>query len=125
MCGHFTLGPGPFSAMLHWSRRFGKPGGRRSHIGDRHAFARSVTKSRTINDPNVARWSPAIHSLVDSADEILLLIGNFRGLCWPDAGHPLGHGTLRDAFIDERRDFVRMKRSSSKHPDRTRSLRHA
>ena len=90
MSEHFTLGPGPFSAMLHWSRRFGKRGGRRSHIGDRLVFARSVTKSRTINDPNAARWSPVIHSLVDSADQILLLIRQVpQARRAPDADHPL------------------------------------
>ena len=45
MYGHFTLVPGPFSAMLYWSRHFGKRGGRRSHIGDRHAFDTRIPES--------------------------------------------------------------------------------
>jgi divalent metal cation (Fe/Co/Zn/Cd) transporter len=34
----------------------------------------------------------AIHSFVDSVDQILLLIGESRGRRPPDADHPLGHG---------------------------------
>ena len=33
-----------------------------------------------------------IHSLADSTDQILLLVGQFRGRRPPDADHPLGHG---------------------------------
>jgi cation diffusion facilitator family transporter len=39
-----------------------------------------------------AMFTEAIHSLVDSIDQILLLIGQHRGRRPPDAGHPLGHG---------------------------------
>jgi cation diffusion facilitator family transporter len=39
-----------------------------------------------------AMLTEAIHSLVDSADQILLLIGQARGRRPPDADHPLGHG---------------------------------
>jgi cation diffusion facilitator family transporter len=39
-----------------------------------------------------AMLTEAIHSLVDSADQILLLVGQARGRRPPDAGHPLGHG---------------------------------
>src|SRR6187399_673192 len=34
----------------------------------------------------------AIHSFVDSADQLLLLLGERRAKRPPDAGHPLGHG---------------------------------
>ena len=39
-----------------------------------------------------AMFTEAIHSLVDSIDQVLLLIGQHRGSRPPDAGHPLGHG---------------------------------
>jgi cation diffusion facilitator family transporter len=39
-----------------------------------------------------AMLTEAIHSLVDSADQILLLVGQARGRRPPDAAHPLGHG---------------------------------
>jgi cation diffusion facilitator family transporter len=39
-----------------------------------------------------AMLTEAIHSLVDSADQILLLVGQTRGRRPPDAAHPLGHG---------------------------------
>jgi cation diffusion facilitator family transporter len=39
-----------------------------------------------------AMLTEAIHSLVDSVDQILLLIGQARGRRPPDADHPLGHG---------------------------------
>jgi cation diffusion facilitator family transporter len=39
-----------------------------------------------------AMFTEAIHSLVDSVDQILLLVGQHRGRKPPDPGHPLGHG---------------------------------
>jgi len=39
-----------------------------------------------------AMLAEAIHSLVDSVDQILLLVGESRGRRPPDADHPLGHG---------------------------------
>ena len=39
-----------------------------------------------------AMLAEAIHSLVDSVDQILLLVGEWRGRRPPDADHPLGHG---------------------------------
>ena len=39
-----------------------------------------------------AMLTEAIHSLVDSVDQILLLVGQSRGSRPPDAAHPLGHG---------------------------------
>jgi cation diffusion facilitator family transporter len=39
-----------------------------------------------------AMLAEAIHSLVDSLDQVLLLIGTSRGNRPPDAEHPLGHG---------------------------------
>ena len=39
-----------------------------------------------------AMLTEAIHSLVDSVDQLLLLIGASRGRRPPDATHPLGHG---------------------------------
>jgi cation diffusion facilitator family transporter len=39
-----------------------------------------------------AMLTEAIHSLVDSADQVLLLIGRARGRRPPDAEHPFGHG---------------------------------
>jgi cation diffusion facilitator family transporter len=39
-----------------------------------------------------AMLAEAIHSFVDSVDQILLLIGEARGRRPPDADHPLGHG---------------------------------
>ena len=34
----------------------------------------------------------AIHSMVDTVDQVLLLIGERRGARPPDETHPLGHG---------------------------------
>ena len=39
-----------------------------------------------------AMLAEAIHSLVDSTDQILLLVGESRGRRPPDPDHPLGHG---------------------------------
>ena len=39
-----------------------------------------------------ALLTESIHSLVDSADQVLLLVGQARGKRPPDAAHPLGHG---------------------------------
>ncbi|HZO22182.1 MAG TPA: cation diffusion facilitator family transporter [Steroidobacteraceae bacterium] len=39
-----------------------------------------------------AMTSEAVHSLVDSGNEILLLYGQHRAAKRPDAAHPLGHG---------------------------------
>jgi hypothetical protein len=39
-----------------------------------------------------AMLAEAIHSFVDSVDQILLLVGESRGRRPPDADHPLGHG---------------------------------
>jgi divalent metal cation (Fe/Co/Zn/Cd) transporter len=39
-----------------------------------------------------AMLTEAIHSLVDSADQILLLVGRSRARRPPDPDHPLGHG---------------------------------
>ena len=39
-----------------------------------------------------AMLTEAIHSLVDSVDQVLLLVGQARGRRPADAGHPLGHG---------------------------------
>jgi cation diffusion facilitator family transporter len=39
-----------------------------------------------------AMLTEAIHSLVDSVDQILLLVGQSRGRRPADTGHPLGHG---------------------------------
>jgi cation diffusion facilitator family transporter len=39
-----------------------------------------------------AMLTEAIHSLVDSVDQLLLLVGQSRGRRPPDVGHPLGHG---------------------------------
>jgi cation diffusion facilitator family transporter len=39
-----------------------------------------------------AMLTEAIHSLVDSVDQVLLLVGQVRGRRPADAGHPLGHG---------------------------------
>jgi cation diffusion facilitator family transporter len=39
-----------------------------------------------------AMFTEAIHSLVDSIDQILLLVGQHRGNRPPDPEHPLGHG---------------------------------
>ena len=36
--------------------------------------------------------SEAVHSLVDSLDQVLLLVGEARGARGPDANHPFGHG---------------------------------
>jgi divalent metal cation (Fe/Co/Zn/Cd) transporter len=37
-------------------------------------------------------YTEAIHSLVDTGAQILLLVGQKRGERPPDARHPLGHG---------------------------------
>jgi cation diffusion facilitator family transporter len=39
-----------------------------------------------------AMFTEAIHSLVDSADQVLLLVGRARGRRPADAEHPFGHG---------------------------------
>jgi cation diffusion facilitator family transporter len=39
-----------------------------------------------------AMLTEAIHSLVDTADQVLLLVGEKRSRLKPDAAHPLGHG---------------------------------
>jgi cation diffusion facilitator family transporter len=39
-----------------------------------------------------AMLTEAIHSLVDTADQVLLLVGEKRSKLKPDAAHPLGHG---------------------------------
>jgi cation diffusion facilitator family transporter len=39
-----------------------------------------------------ALLTEAIHSLVDSADQVLLLVGHARGGRPPDVDHPFGHG---------------------------------
>ena len=39
-----------------------------------------------------AMLTEAIHSIVDTADQILLLVGQARGRKAPDATHPLGYG---------------------------------
>src|SRR5438874_1404117 len=39
-----------------------------------------------------AMLTEAIHSLVDSADQVLLLVGQARGRKPPDPDHPLGNG---------------------------------
>ncbi|MGH8136832.1 MAG: cation diffusion facilitator family transporter [Steroidobacteraceae bacterium] len=39
-----------------------------------------------------AMTSEALHSFVDSGNEILLLYGQYRATRRPDAAHPLGHG---------------------------------
>jgi cation diffusion facilitator family transporter len=39
-----------------------------------------------------AMLTESIHSLVDSVDQVLLLVGQSRGRRPADAGHPLGHG---------------------------------
>src|SRR5258708_737296 len=39
-----------------------------------------------------AMMSEALHSFVDSVNEILLLYGQYRASRRPDAQHPLGHG---------------------------------
>ena len=41
---------------------------------------------------STAMLTEAIHSLVDTGDQILLLIGQLRGARPPDASHPLGYG---------------------------------
>jgi cation diffusion facilitator family transporter len=39
-----------------------------------------------------AMFTEALHSLVDSVDQVLLLVGRARGRRPPDADHPFGHG---------------------------------
>ena len=39
---------------------------------------------------STAMLTEAIHSLVDTGDQILLLVGQVRGARAPDASHPLG-----------------------------------
>lgn len=39
-----------------------------------------------------AMLTEAIHSVVDTADQVLLLVGEKRSKMKPDAAHPLGHG---------------------------------
>ncbi|MCU1383325.1 MAG: hypothetical protein JWL71_2022 [Acidobacteria bacterium] len=39
-----------------------------------------------------AMFTEGVHSLVDSADQLLLLVGQSRARRPADAGHPLGHG---------------------------------
>src|ERR1700676_1024458 len=52
-----------------------------------------------------AMLTEAIHSLVDSADQLLLLTGQSRGRKPPDRTHPLGwHGNL---FLVLRRCLIR------------------
>jgi cation diffusion facilitator family transporter len=41
---------------------------------------------------STAMLTEAIHSLVDTGDQILLLVGQIRGTRPPDASHPLGYG---------------------------------
>jgi len=41
---------------------------------------------------STAMLTEAIHSLVDTGDQLLLLIGQARGRRRPDASHPLGYG---------------------------------
>ena len=41
---------------------------------------------------STAMLTEAIHSLVDTGDQILLLVGQVRGARAPDASHPLGYG---------------------------------
>ena len=41
---------------------------------------------------STAMLTEAIHSLVDTGDQILLLVGQVRGRRAPDATHPLGYG---------------------------------
>jgi cation diffusion facilitator family transporter len=41
---------------------------------------------------STAMLTEAIHSLVDTADQVLLLVGQTRGERPADATHPLGHG---------------------------------
>ena len=48
-------------------------------------FAAAVTGASSM-------LSEAVHSLVDTLDQILLLVGGARGGRGPDASHPFGHG---------------------------------
>jgi cation diffusion facilitator family transporter len=41
---------------------------------------------------STAMFTEAIHSLVDTGDQLLLLVGQARGRRKPDASHPLGYG---------------------------------
>src|SRR5262249_59921183 len=47
---------------------------------------------------STALLTEAIHSLVDTGDQVLLLVGQKRGARPPDGRHPLGHG-MGDLFL--------------------------
>jgi cation diffusion facilitator family transporter len=49
------------------------------------AVAALITRSSSM-------WAEAVHSVVDSGDQILLLYGLHRSKLPPDDAHPLGHG---------------------------------
>ncbi|XXV20119.1 cation transporter [Sorangium sp. So ce1182] len=48
-----------------------------------------------------AMLSEGVHSLVDTADGLLLLLGKHRSTRPPDADHPFGHG-VRAPFGESR-----------------------